>query len=108
MASLRGMRVELAIKEKACIRLNRDLDECKKTVKKLQKERDAYLKNDKSDRSDKSSSAGKKNYDPNHYTESIDQSAFKHAMDKIKVLEMDFKALYEKRVQDVSKILMNY
>lgn len=100
MATLRGMRVELAIKEKACIRLNRDLDESKKTVKKLQKERDSYLKNEKPD---KSGSAGsKKVYDPSHYTENFDQQAMKHAMDKIRMMEMDFKALYEKRVQDVS------
>lgn len=40
MATLRGMRVDLAIKEKAMQRLTRELDECKKTMKKLQKERD--------------------------------------------------------------------
>lgn len=40
MATLRGMRVDLAIKEKAMQRLTRDLDECKKTMRKLQKERD--------------------------------------------------------------------
>lgn len=40
MATIRGMRVDLAIKEKAMQRLTRELDECKKTMKKLQKERD--------------------------------------------------------------------
>lgn len=40
LATIRGMRVDLAIKEKALQRLTRDLDECKKTIKKLQKERD--------------------------------------------------------------------
>lgn len=43
MATLRGMRVDLAIKEKAMQRLTRELDECKKTMKKLQKERDGNL-----------------------------------------------------------------
>lgn len=43
MATLRGMRVDLAIKEKAMQRLTRELDECKKTMKKLQKERDGGL-----------------------------------------------------------------
>lgn len=38
MATLRGMRVDLAIKEKAMQRLTRELDECKKTMKKLQKD----------------------------------------------------------------------
>lgn len=40
MATLRGMRVDLAIKEKAMQRLTRDLEECKKTMRKLQRERD--------------------------------------------------------------------
>lgn len=40
MATLRGMRVDLAIKEKAVLRLTRELDECKKTIKKLQKEKE--------------------------------------------------------------------
>lgn len=40
LATIRGMRVDLAIKEKALQRLTRDLEECKKTIKKLQKERD--------------------------------------------------------------------
>lgn len=40
LATIRGMRVDLAIKEKGLQRLTRDLDECKKTIKKLQKERD--------------------------------------------------------------------
>lgn len=38
LATIRGMRVDLAIKEKAMQRLTRELDECKKTIKKLQKE----------------------------------------------------------------------
>lgn len=41
MATIRGMRVDLAIKEKAVLRLTRELDECKKTIKKLQKEKDS-------------------------------------------------------------------
>lgn len=44
LATLRGMRVDLAIKEKAMQRLTRELDECKKTMKKLQKERDGETK----------------------------------------------------------------
>lgn len=42
MATIRGMRVDLAIKEKALQRLTRELDECKKTIKKL-KESEYYL-----------------------------------------------------------------
>lgn len=95
LATIRGMRVELAIKEKAVQRLTRDLDECKKTIRKLQKERDAYLKPDKPN-----SATGKKTYDPSHYTEAND-SALKEAQQKLKVMEMDLKALCDKRVQDV-------
>lgn len=46
MATLRGMRVDLAIKDKAMQRLTRELDECKKTMKKLQKERDGKAYNE--------------------------------------------------------------
>lgn len=40
LTTVRGMRVDLAIKEKAMQRLTRELDECKKAMKKMQKERD--------------------------------------------------------------------
>lgn len=43
LATIRGMRVDLAIKEKAMQRLTRELEECKKTVKKTQKEKDGKL-----------------------------------------------------------------
>lgn len=41
LATVRGMRVDLAIKEKALQRLTREVDECKKTIKKLQKENES-------------------------------------------------------------------
>lgn len=105
MATIRGMRVELAIKEKAVQRLTRELDECKKTMKKLQKERDAYLAKDKSPNSTTAVApvTPKKVYNPSHYQESgNDSPALKEAMSKIKHLENDFKTLYDKRVKDVS------
>lgn len=40
MSTIRGMRVDLAIKEKAMQRLTRELEDCKKTARKLQKEKD--------------------------------------------------------------------
>lgn len=43
LATIRGMRVDLAIKNKAMQRLTRELDECKKTIKKIQKEKDGEL-----------------------------------------------------------------
>lgn len=98
LATIRGMRVELAIKEKAVQRVMRELEECKKTIRKLQKERDIYLK----EKPQIPVATPKKVYNPSHYQENSDFSALKDAMDKIKMLENDFKALYEKRVKDVS------
>lgn len=43
MSTIRGMRVDLAIKEKAMQRLTRELDDCKKTARKLQKEKDGKI-----------------------------------------------------------------
>ncbi|XP_037931921.1 centrosomal protein of 162 kDa-like [Teleopsis dalmanni] len=43
LATIRGMRIDLAIKDKAMQRLTRELDECKKTIKKLQREKDAKV-----------------------------------------------------------------
>ena len=40
LATIRGMRIDLAIKEKAMQRLTKDLDECKKLIKKLQREKE--------------------------------------------------------------------
>ncbi len=97
LATLRGMRVELAIKEKAVQRLTRDLDESKKTVKKLQAERDKYLMKEKT------TSTPKKSYNPANYAENSDTQALKESNEKIKILERDFKSLYEKRLKDVSR-----
>lgn len=98
LATIRGMRVELAIKEKAVQRMTRELEECKKTVRKLQKERDNYLTKDKQP---VPAATPKKVYNPAHYQENADTHALKEAVAKIKALENDFKSLYEKRVKDV-------
>lgn len=45
LATIRGMRVDLAIKNKAMQRLTRELDECKKTIKKIQKEKEGKFIN---------------------------------------------------------------
>lgn len=99
LATIRGMRVELALKEKAVQRLTRDLEEYKKTIRKLQKERDNYLTKEKQL---VSTVTPKKVYNPSHYQENFDSQSLKTALDKIKLLENDFKSLYEKRVKDVS------
>lgn len=99
LATIRGMRVELAIKEKAVTRLTRELEECKKTIRKLQKERDNYLTKEKQPAVP---AVAKKAYNPAHYQENSDSQSLREALDKIKMLENDFKSLYEKRVKDVS------
>lgn len=104
LATIRGMRIELAIKEKAVQRLTRELEECKKTIRKLQKERDNYLNKEKPT----TASAPKKVYNPAQFAENIDSHSLKEAMEKIKSMEMDFKSLYEKRVKDVSLLLHNF
>lgn len=43
LATVRGMRVDLAIKEKALQRLTREVDDCKKTIRKLQKENESKI-----------------------------------------------------------------
>ncbi|EDV91814.1 GH24394 [Drosophila grimshawi] len=40
LSSVRSMRVDLAIKNKAMQRLTRELDDCKRTIRKLQRERE--------------------------------------------------------------------
>lgn len=41
LSTIRGMRVDLAIKEKSLQRLTRELDDCKKTIRKLQKDNES-------------------------------------------------------------------
>lgn len=45
----------------------------------------------------------KKPYDPLQFTEKLDNAALKEAHHKLKLLEFDYKALHDKRLQDVSK-----
>lgn len=41
LATVRGMRVDLAIKEKALQRLTREVDECRRTIRKLQRDNES-------------------------------------------------------------------
>lgn len=102
LATLRGMRVELAIKDKAVQRLTRDLDDCKKTVKKLQAERDKYLSKEKLS----STTTPKKTYNPANYTENSDTIFVKEATEKIKTMEGEYKSLVEKRIKDVRNLIL--
>ncbi|XP_058835865.1 centrosomal protein of 162 kDa [Topomyia yanbarensis] len=102
LATIRGMRVDLAIKEKAVQRLTRELEDCKKTIKKLQKERDAYLRPD----GKPTSSTKGKIYDPSQFSDgsACENGALKDAHLKIKLLEADYKTLHDKRLQDLKTL----
>jgi hypothetical protein len=99
MATIRGMRLDLAIKEKAVQRLTRELDECKKTIKKLQKENKDGVQ--KSSTSSTVVTPSRKVYDSAQYTDSHDTQALKDAQSRIRFLEKDYKVLHEKRLSDV-------
>ncbi|XP_058977966.1 centrosomal protein of 162 kDa [Musca domestica] len=104
LATIRGMRVDLAIKNKAMQRLTRELDECKKTIKKIQKEKDAF-KNEKhqhSTASASSSSTSRSNMD--HMPATTESQALKEALSKYKLLEADYKSLHDKRLQDLKTL----
>ncbi|XP_055911483.1 centrosomal protein of 162 kDa isoform X2 [Eupeodes corollae] len=106
LATIRGMRVDLAIKDKAMQRLTRELDECKRTIRKLQKEKEA-LKSEKQQHNASSSSSSRKfHHDSSQFNsdQSSDSQALKEALNKIKLLEFDYKALHDKRLQDLKTL----
>lgn len=100
------MRVDLAIKDKAMQRLTRELDECKKTIRKLQKEKEV-LKSDKPQHHASSSSSSRKSHHESsqfNIDQTSDSQALKEALNKIKLLEFDYKALHDKRLQDLKTL----
>lgn len=115
LSAMRSMRVDLAIKDKTMQRLTRELDECKKIIKKLQRELNGiyiiliqlnfsincnvhykYI--------DRPMNGKGKQYDPSQFESSdSDSSLLQDSLKRINMLESDYKALHEKRLQDVSK-----
>lgn len=54
-----------------------------------------------------SSTNSRKFYDPNQFSEqSADSQALKEALNRIKLLEFDYRALHDKRLQDVSDYIL--
>lgn len=118
LATIRGMRVDLAIKEKAMQRLTRELDECKKTMRKLQKERDGKFKlkfcphkihiqkRFAATRTEGTPTKGGKPYNPTLFRDQSEANAspsrLQESLNRIKMLEADYKTLHERRLQDVS------
>ncbi|XP_061392770.1 centrosomal protein of 162 kDa-like, partial [Musca vetustissima] len=102
LATIRGMRVDLAIKNKAMQRLTRELDECKKTIKKIQKEKDAFKNEKHQSTASASSSTSRSNMD--HMPATTESQALKEALSKYKLLEADYKSLHDKRLQDLKTL----
>ncbi|XP_039499916.1 centrosomal protein of 162 kDa [Drosophila santomea] len=116
LSSVRSMRVDLAIKNKAMQRLTRELDECKKTIRKLQRDREASgsgsqpgskldLRSQASGGSLQRRSSG---YDHHHHSDHIpaatESQALKEAQNKYRLLEADYKTLHDKRLQDLKTL----
>ncbi|XP_050069774.1 centrosomal protein of 162 kDa [Anopheles maculipalpis] len=108
LATIRGMRVDLAIKEKAVQRLTREVDECKKTIKKLQKKKDPTLPAGVgAGRGDSGRSPVKvrnKGADSCAGESGPEAGALRDAQSKMKILELDYKALQDKRLQDLKTL----
>ncbi|XP_017133233.1 centrosomal protein of 162 kDa isoform X2 [Drosophila elegans] len=117
LSSVRSMRVDLAIKNKAMQRLTRELDECKKTIRKLQRDRDGSgsssqtgskldLRSQASGGSLQRRSSG---YDHHHHHSdhipaATESQALKEAQNKYRLLEADYKTLHDKRLQDLKTL----
>uniref|UniRef100_A0A182NVG8 Centrosomal protein of 162 kDa n=1 Tax=Anopheles dirus TaxID=7168 RepID=A0A182NVG8_9DIPT len=107
LATIRGMRAELASKEKSVQRLTRELDECKKTIRKLQKKKEmpavgqvagAMAVPGKGD-TGRSPAKLRNRDDPEHMG-----AMLREAESKVKVLEHDYTALQEKQLQDLKTL----
>ncbi|XP_026838591.1 centrosomal protein of 162 kDa isoform X2 [Drosophila erecta] len=116
LSSVRSMRVDLAIKNKAMQRLTRELDECKKTIRKLQRDREGSgscsqagskldLRSQASGGSLQRRSSG---YEHHHHSDHIpaatESQALKEAQNKYRLLEADYKTLHDKRLQDLKTL----
>ncbi|XP_017048185.1 uncharacterized protein LOC108092862 isoform X2 [Drosophila ficusphila] len=124
LSSVRSMRVDLAIKNKAMQRLTRELDECKKTIRKLQRERDASggggsggpasqaggkleMRSQASGGSLQRRSSGydhHQNHHSDHVPAATESQALKEAHNKYRLLEADYKTLHDKRLQDLKTL----
>ncbi|XP_017149643.1 centrosomal protein of 162 kDa isoform X2 [Drosophila miranda] len=114
LSSVRGMRVDLAIKNKAMQRLTRELDDCKKTIRKLQRDRETSNPGTKLDLKSQASgsstgasgqrrSSGFDHY-PDHVPAAPESQALKEAQNKYRLLEADYKTLHDKRLQDLKTL----
>ncbi|XP_073978114.1 uncharacterized protein isoform X2 [Rhodnius prolixus] len=127
LATIRGLKMELNAREKDIIRLNKELDDTKKTNKRLQKERERSLNPGNKLRASIPVSIGKdieksvsrpgsevsvcssKDYNPVLYEEEQETLIFlrtenRSLREEIKKLEQDLISLHNKRIQDLSDL----
>uniref|UniRef100_A0A1A9W1H0 Centrosomal protein of 162 kDa n=1 Tax=Glossina brevipalpis TaxID=37001 RepID=A0A1A9W1H0_9MUSC len=103
LATIRGMRIDLAIKSKALQRLTRELDDCKRTIKKLQKEKDGS-KCDKSYNTASTSVSILRQHQGALVPATTEGQALKEAQNRYKLLQADYRTLHEKRLQDLKTL----
>ncbi|KAL7744766.1 hypothetical protein ACLKA6_007068 [Drosophila palustris] len=111
LSSVRSMRVDLAIKNKAMQRLTRELDDCKKTIRKLQRDSGAAaasaVKAHGSGLSASGSSSqrfGHGQHYQDHVPPTTENQALKEAQNKYHLLEADYKTLHDKRLHDLKTL----
>ncbi|KAL9880370.1 uncharacterized protein ACN2A1_011869 isoform 2-T2 [Glossina fuscipes fuscipes] len=103
LATIRGMRIDLAIKSKALQRLTRELDDCKRTIKKLQKEKDGS-KCDKPYSTASTSVNILRQQQGALVPATTEGQALKEAQNRYKLLQADYRTLHEKRLQDLKTL----
>lgn len=98
IATIRGFQTDLMSKEKLAIKLQKELDEARKTNKRLQREREGSLKNVREFRSYPEKLVAE--------VETEDVGSLKSDRDKMKIqmcrIEEDYQNLKSKRLYDVS------
>ncbi|XP_066903168.1 centrosomal protein of 162 kDa isoform X2 [Halyomorpha halys] len=123
LATIRGLKAEISNRDKDIVKLNKELDEIRKTNRRLQREREKalnagnkYRSNgihlskdvDKNSRSDSDQSSSK-DYNPVLYAEEQENILFlrsenRSLKEEIKKLEQDLISLHNKRIQDLSDL----
>ncbi|ALC48899.1 CG42699 [Drosophila busckii] len=116
LSSVRSMRVDLAIKNKAMQRLTRELDDCKKTIRKLQRDgatmgslgsaAGGRLESKLAGLSASGSGAQRHHHQhyPDHIPATTENQALKEAQNKYHLLEADYRTLHDKRLQDLKTL----
>ncbi|TDG42075.1 hypothetical protein AWZ03_011508 [Drosophila navojoa] len=129
LSSVRSMRIDLALKNKAMQRLTHELDDCKKTIRKLQRERErerdpaggggvgaaAVTSGSRLHGAGMLASGGaaqRRGHDHHHYHQhypdhvpaTTENQALKEAQNKFHLLEADYKTLHDKRLHDLKTL----